>query len=59
MKHGGKRNRRFLRRLKMRQAERNRIVAGRKAMRRKGARREKTFRNRIRFLLLYLTYRSI
>ena len=35
MKHGGKRNRRFLRRLKMRQAERNRIVAGRKAMRRK------------------------
>ena len=41
MKHGGKKNRRFLRRLKMRQAERNRIVAGRKAMRRKGARREK------------------
>ena len=35
MRHGGKRSRRFMRRLKMRQAERNRIVAGRKAMHRK------------------------
>jgi hypothetical protein len=41
MKHGGKKNRRFLRRLKMRQAERRLIAAGREAMRRKGARREK------------------
>ena len=59
MKHGSKKNRRFMRRLKMRQAERNQIAAGRKAMRRKSARREKTLRNRIRFLLLYLIYRSI
>lgn len=35
MKHGGKKNRRFLRRLKMRQAERRLIAAGREAMRRK------------------------
>ena len=35
MKHGGKKNRRFLRRLKMRQAERRLLAAGREAMRRK------------------------
>lgn len=41
MKHGGKKNRRFLRRLEARMAERRLIAAGREAMRRKGARREK------------------
>ncbi len=35
MKHGGKKNRRFMRRLKMRQAERRLLAAGREAMRRK------------------------
>ena len=35
MRHGGKRSRRFLRRLKMRQAERRLLAAGREAMRRK------------------------
>ena len=37
MRHGGKRSRRFLRRLEARMAERRLIAAGREAMRRKGA----------------------
>lgn len=35
MRHGGKRSRRFLRRLEARMAERRLIAAGREAMRRK------------------------
>lgn len=35
MKHGGKKNRRFMRRLEARMAERRLIAAGREAMRRK------------------------
>lgn len=35
MRHGGKRSRRFMRRLEARMAERRLIAAGREAMRRK------------------------